>query len=42
LQIRGGGVGEGIGEEEEEVMQRGDATAKEAMVRKMRDFIVER
>jgi hypothetical protein len=28
--------------EEEVVVQRGDAMAKEAMVRKMRDFIVER
>jgi hypothetical protein len=41
LQILGGGVGTSIGEEEE-VVQRGDAIAKEAMARKMRDFIVER
>jgi hypothetical protein len=31
-----------LGVGEEVVVKRGDAMAKEAMVRKMRDFIVER
>jgi hypothetical protein len=40
LQILGVGGGVGTGISEEEVVQRGDAMAKGAMARKMRDFIV--
>jgi hypothetical protein len=39
LQILGVGGGVGTSISEEEVVQRGDAMAKGAMVRKMRDFI---